>query len=39
MRDEASVVRSLRVVPDGHLLSRGSVGQFRLDLAATRLAL
>ena len=37
--DKASVVRSLRVVPDGHLLSRGSVGQFRLDLAATRLAL
>jgi len=39
VRDKASVVGSLRVIPDGHLLSRGSVGQFRLDLAAARLAL
>ena len=37
--DETSMVRSLRVVPDGHLLRGGSVSQFRLYLAATRLAL
>ena len=39
MRDEASVVWSLRVVSHRHLLSRGPGRQFRLDLAPARLAL
>lgn len=33
------MVRPLRVVPQGHLLSRGPSGQLRLDLAPSRLAL
>ena len=36
---EASVVRPLGVVTHRHLLSRGSVGELGLDLAATGLAL
>jgi len=36
---QASMVRSLRIVPHRHLLSRGSSCKFRLDLATPRLAL
>ena len=39
VRDEAAMVRALRVVAHRHLLSRGSIGQLWLDLAAARFAL
>ena len=39
MRDKATVVRTLGVIPHRHLLSRGSCSQLWLDLTATGLAL